>query len=319
MGHKNTFRLSVSASSSYAALYDDGNLSVGTLSGVGDFAFTTVGDGDLEFDVYLPVERVEVRDDLRLLARSVLSQIVEMDEQARTARKDDPYDDDEVLANVTVREYFVEFEYYATAWNSQWSEFFTRDPDGRWRHRGLELPWMHTWRVKTAPQILLLDAAYSDAAAAAAGILMPRWDADAPTAVWSKRIDEPPRAYEPGQFYKRELPVLMSLIDDCPLPVSEIVIDGYVWLSDDGRAGLGAHLYEALARKVPVIGVAKTKFRDDAWSQPVRRGASESPLYVTAAGIDRSAAATRVARMSGVGRIPTLLKAVDDAARSALA
>lgn len=318
MGRKNTFRLSVKPSSFYAALYDDNNLRVRKdLSGA-DVAFTTVGDGDLEFDVCLPVERGEKRNDLKAFARSVLSQIVEMDERAREAKENDPHDDDEVLANVTVREYFVEFEYFAMAWNSQWSEFFTRDPDGRWRHRGL-LPWMHTWWVKTAPQILLLDAAYSDAAVAAAGILMPRWDAEAPTSVWSKRIDEMPRAYEPGQFYKRELPILMSLIDDCPLPVSEIVIDGYVWLSGDGRAGLGAHLYEALARKVPVIGVAKTKFRDDAWSQPVRRGASESPLYVTAAGIDRSAAATRVARMSGVGRIPTLLKAVDDAARSALA
>ncbi len=46
---------------------------------------------------------------------------------------------------------------------------------------------------------------------------------------------------------------------NCPLPRYS-VIDGYVWLDDQGKKGLGARLYDALDAQIPVIGVAKTLF-----------------------------------------------------------
>lgn len=312
---KNTYRLGVNPSSFYLAQFDERELRAdGTAKAVN----MLVGRGDLGFWVTLPVEFGVARTDLIPVARSVLAQIVEMDDAARSCNTPE-HDDDEVLNAITIREFFVEFEYYATAWNSNWHVYFTPDSDGRYRHRGMELPWMASWRRKVKPAILALDAAYGEAHSAAAGVYLPDWTATSAIAQFTKRIGAAPMQYEPGQFYKRELPVLMALLDEAPLPVSALVIDGYVWLSGDGRPGLGARLYEAIGRRVPVIGVAKTKFRDDAWSQPVRRGASEAPLYVTAAGIDRADAARCIERMSGAGRIPAILKQADGLARSVLA
>jgi deoxyribonuclease V len=117
--------------------------------------------------------------------------------------------------------------------------------------------------------------------------------------------------YEPGAFFRRELPCLLAalrLVDD---PLTSVVIDGYVWLSDDHRPGLGAHLYEALDRRVPVIGVAKTAFQGSDFAEKVLRGASARPLFVTAAGVSPASAARSVAAMHGEHRIPTLLGRVD--------
>jgi deoxyribonuclease V len=49
----------------------------------------------------------------------------------------------------------------------------------------------------------------------------------------------------------------------------------------------------------------------------VRRGDSQKPLYVTAAGVSAEDAASRISEMHGPFRIPTLLKQVDTLARSA--
>ena len=95
-----------------------------------------------------------------------------------------------------------------------------------------------------------------------------------------------------------------------------IVIDGYVWLDDD-RPGLGARLFESLDAKTPVIGVAKTRFLSSKAAVSICRGESESPLFVTAIGVDVSQAADWIRSMHGPFRIPTLLKRVDHLARSA--
>ena len=279
-------------------------------------ACTRVGEGPFEFDLCVPVEFGAVRIDLIPTARAVLSQIVDMDDAARAVPRGQQ--DIEELAAVVVREFFVELIYWSTTQNADRREYFTRDDDGRWRLRGLELPWM-TWVYKQKAPIMTLDVAYDIASAAAAGVYFSDWDTATADGAFSTRVESEPHAYEPGEFYKRELPVLMKLLDQSPVPVSALIIDGYVWLSADSRPGLGARLYEALARHVPVIGVAKTKFHEDTWSQPIRRGASEAPLHVTAAGMDRTDAARRIERMSGDGRIPVLLKQADGLARKALA
>ena len=92
------------------------------------------------------------------------------------------------------------------------------------------------------------------------------------------------------------------------------MIDGFVYLDQQLQPGLGARLYEALGSQIPVIGVAKTAF-NGAPCLPVLRGQSKRALFVSSIGVDVRTAAADVARMHGAHRIPTLLKAVDAAAR----
>lgn len=170
-----------------------------------------------------------------------------------------------------------------------------------------------------SPANLAIDVAYGEERAAAAGVFFKSWsDKDHITMVSTIR-DGVPLSYEPGAFYKRELPLLLSVIDGSQMDIATIVVDGYVWLGHERQPGLGAHLYEKLERRVPVIGVAKTKFRGDTWSIPVLRGTSGSPLYITSVGVDCAEAAQNVALMSGDGRIPKLLSRADRQARMTLA
>lgn len=128
-------------------------------------------------------------------------------------------------------------------------------------------------------------------------------------------------AYAPGAFYRRELPALLAVIERAP-PAEILIVDGYVWLDGAGRPGLGARLFEAIEGRSAVVGVAKTPFKADdgptAWSAPVRRGRSGAPLRVTAVGLDRDVAAAAVRDMAGEGRLPSLLRAADRAARAGL-
>ncbi|HRI09853.1 MAG TPA: hypothetical protein PKW35_18650, partial [Nannocystaceae bacterium] len=63
-----------------------------------------------------------------------------------------------------------------------------------------------------------------------------------------------------------------------------------------------------------IVGVAKTAFVG-ADAAEVHRGGIERPLFVTALGLDREAAAAAVASMHGEHRLPTLLGWVDHLAR----
>ena len=96
-----------------------------------------------------------------------------------------------------------------------------------------------------------------------------------------------------------------------------IVVDGYVWLDDKDRKGLGHHLYDALQQSVAVIGVAKTEFAGATQAVEIRRGSSARPLFVTAVGLESDVAADCIRRMHGNSRIPTLLKRVDTLSRLA--
>ena len=132
---------------------------------------------------------------------------------------------------------------------------------------------------------------------------------------WSRtlQIDEVAE-YEPGSFYKRELPCLLPLLR--PLVedgLDVLFVDGYVDLGPD-KPGLGRHLAEALAFEGTVIGVAKTRFAT-APVQEVLRGQSTAPLFVTAAGPESEQAAEWVRKMHGPHRLPTLLKSTDRLAR----
>ncbi len=166
--------------------------------------------------------------------------------------------------------------------------------------------------------LAILDAAYGDDASVAGCVTAAAWESADLLGEYTHR-DGPAADYQPGEFYRRELPLLMSVLGMLPRKPDAIVIDGYVWLGVEDRKGLGAHLHEALGGKTAIIGIAKTKFHGASyWAADVRRGASESPLYVTAAGIRLDEAAAAVKRMHGAHRIPTLVGRADRLAREAL-
>jgi len=162
-----------------------------------------------------------------------------------------------------------------------------------------------------------VDVAYHARGATAACLLWHDW----PEAIEARRVVSElaeVAPYEPGSFYRRELPCILKVLADAASPTDEIeavVIDGYVWLSADGRPGLGAHLFEALGGRVKVVGVAKTSFRGSEFAEQVLRGGSARPLFVTAAGVEPSVAAGWIRQMAGEHRIPTLLKRVDTLCR----
>ena len=125
-----------------------------------------------------------------------------------------------------------------------------------------------------------------------------------------------PGPYRSGEFYLRELPPLRAVLAD-QTGLALIVVDGYVDLDPQGRPGLGAYVQAEF--DTPVIGVAKTRFATATHAAQVRRGQSDRPLYVTAAGLTVAEAATMVSEMAGQFRIPDALRKADLLARGTMA
>jgi deoxyribonuclease V len=163
--------------------------------------------------------------------------------------------------------------------------------------------------------IACTDVHYTQFHAIAACLLFRDWFDDYPCLELTERTEQPP-PYEPGRFYRRELPSLLSVIARLPDRPKIVIIDGYVWLGDRSRPGLGAYLHEALCGTAAVIGVAKSLFREGTAVRAVTRGKSSRPLFVSAAGLDLNDAAERVIQLHGEFRIPTLLKKADRLCRS---
>jgi deoxyribonuclease V len=162
--------------------------------------------------------------------------------------------------------------------------------------------------------IAAIDVAYHDNNATAACVVFERWPDAAPVFETTCEIaDIAP--YEPGQFYRRELPCIFAVLNTLEQPPDFIVIDGYVWLSDEQEPGLGGHLYAALEKRAAVIGVAKTRFSRAVTVAEIHRGKSHTPLYITAAGLSLAEAASRIQSMHGSFRIPTLIRRADQLCR----
>lgn len=164
--------------------------------------------------------------------------------------------------------------------------------------------------------IYAFDTYYYDDYANTVCIAFENWTSDQEVEIF---IEQTPisSGYESGAFYKRELPCILSLLNKIVVKEGDIIIvDGYVTLDDDGKIGLGGHLYEALHEKHPVIGIAKNEFTTpDSQRRNVLRGDSKTPLFVTAKGADVDQVKIYVAQMHGPYRIPTLLKKLDQLSR----
>lgn len=169
---------------------------------------------------------------------------------------------------------------------------------------------------KVFPVNLALDVYYhTDNSATVAGILFEDWESDQVAESLLKSIPLVAE-YEPGQFFKRELPSLLALIADISQKLETIVVDGFVTLGAEQRPGLGAHLYHALESATPVIGVAKSRFNETPAETQILRGSSQNPLFVTALGIPLAEAQQKIKSMHGEYRLPSLLRQVDQLCRS---
>lgn len=159
---------------------------------------------------------------------------------------------------------------------------------------------------------LAFDVHYKEIGAKTVCAVFKKWEDKTAKSFIIKYLDEV-EDYIPGQFYKRELPCIMTVLEDLDLSEIElIIIDGFVVLDDDNKPGLGFYLYEKLNRQIPVIGVAKSGFHDNEKNvKQVLRGDSKKPLYVTAVGMDVHEAAMNVQDMFGDFRMPDILREVD--------
>lgn len=161
--------------------------------------------------------------------------------------------------------------------------------------------------------ILAIDVQYSENTAFVAGIAFETWLSEAPENEYISVLYDVAE-YEPGNFYKRELPCILKLIEEHDLKPDTIVVDGYVYLDGENRPGLGKYLYDALKSEVEIIGVAKRSFSGIGESHEVLRGQSVKPLFITTTG-QLDTAKENIANMFGEYRIPVLLKRADQLCR----
>lgn len=167
--------------------------------------------------------------------------------------------------------------------------------------------------------ILAIDIHYKETYAKAVCIAFD-WADETSDKIYTAKIEDV-APYIPGEFYKRELPCILKVLEQINLnEVSAIIIDGHVYVHNDGKYGLGGYLWEALDKKVPIIGIAKKSFiHTENFSTPIKRGSSESPLFVSCIGIDKETVLEKLKLLHGEHRMPTILKLVDTITRTEMA
>ncbi len=166
--------------------------------------------------------------------------------------------------------------------------------------------------------VVVTDVDYDDdlGRSRTAAVVLADFDAVDPVATYCREatIAAP---YLSGAFVHRELPALLPVVQHVAAHhrVDAVVIDAYVDLAVG--PGLGRHLHEHLAsagHPAIVIGVAKNPHAGRP-GQPLTRGGSNRPLWITAAGVSAVDAAAAIARMAGDHRLPTAVTLADHLAR----
>ena len=158
--------------------------------------------------------------------------------------------------------------------------------------------------------ILAVDVDYQDDCATVAGVAFESWLDEAASSTFVSQLTDVGE-YEPGRFYRRELPCIQRLVCEHKLTPACFVVDGFVYLDGVAKAGLGKHLYDSLETKVPVVGVAKRPFKGIPKDFELYRGKSRRPLYITSVGMDSEEAMQLIRSMHGRHRIPSLLRQAD--------
>ncbi|WP_130733879.1 endonuclease V [Flavobacterium sp. J27] len=160
--------------------------------------------------------------------------------------------------------------------------------------------------------IVTIDVHYKADYAKTVLLFFENWQSETPTKVITHNTEDV-LPYEPGSFYKRELPCILSALQETTLEaIKLIIIDGHIYVDNEGKYGLGGYLFEALDQKFPIIGVAKSSFQSNKDTVvEIFRGESKNPLFVSAIGIDKEEAAHSIQNMYGAYRLPHLLKLMD--------
>jgi len=151
---------------------------------------------------------------------------------------------------------------------------------------GKNLHKRQSWKLERirCRMILSVDVQYQHFTGFAAGIIFEKWDSQTETECYiskTNNIEE----YIPGEFYKRELPCILNVINLVKRDIQCILIDGYVYLDGHSKPGLGKYLFDQLSGKIPVVGIAKSSFGSISDVYKISRGNSSRGLYVTSIGL----------------------------------
>lgn len=107
------------------------------LSGHEEFASCEIGPEDRSFEVCLKTQNGTIPSQILENAKYIISNIVEMDLEARNKSFDPNSDYEEELAFIDVKLDEVEFRYYATVVATEWGAYFRLNEDGSWCYKGI--------------------------------------------------------------------------------------------------------------------------------------------------------------------------------------
>ena len=161
---------------------------------------------------------------------------------------------------------------------------------------------------------------YSETDCYTVGFVFSHWNSKRPDYILESTVTEF-SPYIPGEFYKRELPGILSIVQKVNLrEFDTIILDGFTNLIDnsgDFIPGLGERLESEITihNNLSIIGVAKTLFgKSDLYSYPLYRGSAKNPLWISitsGSSIDLNTAYNRINSMYGDNKLPDILKQLD--------
>lgn len=157
--------------------------------------------------------------------------------------------------------------------------------------------------------IICIDVYYKESGTKTCGVIFNEWNQQDPDQVLTLEDTTIENEYEPGNFYKRELPPIKKFLEHYNLQPDILIVDGFVWLKEiegEIRPGLGQHIQEELP-EITIIGVAKSNYcRSNEISAQITRGESKKPLFVQPIEYGE-----KIKNMYGDFRIPRMLKIMD--------
>lgn len=134
----NKYRLDIKPSSYYSGLFREDEIEIVPSydrSGIILREYQEQGMCEIgeEFGIYFPSENNKVDREYIEIAKNVLSQIAELDAEARSITGKDNFDHEEYLAYIEIGKDEIELNYFASTVNTEWGAYFKRQSDGNWR------------------------------------------------------------------------------------------------------------------------------------------------------------------------------------------
>lgn len=169
---------------------------------------------------------------------------------------------------------------------------------------------------------LAIDIYYEEDSAHVVGIMFESLEHDSVPSEIYECFSAVESGYISGQFYKRELPPIIDLLENyiglsrISAEVEMIILDGFYMLSNNNE-GLGKHLESYLDSKgikVEIMGIAKSGVSSfSQFAQSCIRGkhGTTSPLWVNGS-VRGKNYSKLVKKMSGEYRLPDILKYLDN-------